>query len=217
MEQPWTIADYYKRIHDQGQAFPKNELAEVQVDLRRDDLEQVVWLANYLGGPQIKKFPNKGYGIVAERDYDVDEVVTYFGGELREDGSSNDYVVSLTWYDGRKLELDPTYMFKLGEKGRFVNDSQSRENCSLEKGAEDEPVNAFLVTEVPVQKGKEFLWDYGEDYNRSWRKRTKMGQLLCQHCLVKMGTHMCGYCDTMLYCSQECADQHWTQEHFKFH
>jgi hypothetical protein len=55
----------------------------LRVDLRRHNKEQVIQLANYIGGPQILYVDNVvGYGLFAEKDYNGREFVTTYGGEV---------------------------------------------------------------------------------------------------------------------------------------
>lgn len=210
-----------------------NHVVQPSFDLSdRANLLMVVSLANLMPGPIIIYINHiVGYGLFAERDYTTEkEVVTTYGGEVTRYKRAKDNIECKGDYSiliDRKTCIDGKYYFKLFEKGRFINEDHTvpfngnvkayqkelllRENVNLvpERNGENPKFRVKSTFGLSIQKGYEFFWYYGEDYDRTWlnvqdQKKQKIGA--CIQC-GKATTLGCAKCWTV-YCSDECKNKY---------
>jgi hypothetical protein len=154
------------------------------VDLRKDNVAEVIRKANAAGGPQIVLEENEelGYGLQADKDYVAGEFVTTYGGVLvaedeDEDADAKYYAVTIET-DKKKKEyviLDVEFRFDYRDKGRWVNEHPSNvvreyDNVNLKTDRDEEPETAYFYATKKVKKGEFFYWNYGPKYKRFWRK-----------------------------------------------
>jgi len=137
----------------------------------QDHLEAVVEAANATGGPIVRKVPGKGYGLFADREYAPDDKVTRYGGRWGGAKLEGPYVIAFA--NGRRL--DGAYGFFPSEKGRWINDPQTRASQTEEELHRLDNVNALLKGTVVwmvatrfIAPGEEILWYYGDEYDRDW-------------------------------------------------
>lgn len=138
-------------------------------DLNYDNLETIIERVNRIKGPIVKKVNDViGYGLFADKDYEIGEKVTQYGGKKVSKKASGSYVVQVSSY-----AYDAEFEFNLKDKGRWINDSKDM-NVTLKKEG------LWFVTTKQVKKGEEFLWYYGKDYNRDWNYPKKTIDLLSE-------------------------------------
>lgn len=132
-------------------------MEDFQVDLYKQDIDEIIDLANKLGGPIIKYINREmGYGLFAERNYEKGEFVTYYGGVENDKYHEGDYVV---FFHGKTI--DSEFKFQLSEKGRWINHNSNRIiNVELKY----KNGKLFFETTENVQRGDEFIWFYGKQY-----------------------------------------------------
>lgn len=129
-------------------------------------LEREVQRANAQGGPQVRSAGEAGLGLFAERDYRRGEHVTRYGG-VRTERREGDYVI-----ETKRGNVDAEERWLSGAKGRFVNDAPARrENLVMRLVGDRKHWDLAFVTKRRVREGEEFLWYYGRDYDRPWRRK----------------------------------------------
>jgi hypothetical protein len=169
----------------------------VGADEVRNNLDSVVALVNTTPGPRVLKTPGKGYGLFAERPYQVGECVAVYGGP-RVAYRDGDYVVQVS----PSIYIDGYAGFLPTEKGRWINDDvKQNTNVELKKRHGKNP--CFYATR-PIALGEEILWWYGPGYHRPWLA------VECAVCGEQRAEYVCGgsVCGTR-YCSDECSRIDW--------
>lgn len=141
-----------------------------EVDLRKEDKKSIIELANSLPGPKILYVNDKmGYGLFAERDYDVGEFVTFYGGVKGPRTKQGDYVVDVNDIK----TFDSEFVFKISEKGRWIN--SSKDNFNVEFKYRNKKVVA--ITTKKVKRGEQFFIYYGKDYVFPEKEKTTLDRL----------------------------------------
>jgi hypothetical protein len=144
----------------------------------RNRLEDVVKAVNRAPGPRVAKVEGKGYGLFADRAYEVGEEVTSYGGVDVPSATNGSYVVSVN----EELSIDGEYGFMADEKGRWINDPQTSAQQSVDelrfagnvelevkRDERDESVGYLVfVATRPIEEREELLWYYGPEYERPW-------------------------------------------------
>jgi len=133
--------------------------------------DAIVKAVNAVSGPRLRAVQGKGYGLFADRDYEVGERVTTYGGVWDGPEVNNPYVIGFS--GGQRL--DGEYGFKASEKGRWINDPQTDMRQTPDELMRLENVNVFrqgndvgLFATRNIRNGEEILWYYGDEYNRTW-------------------------------------------------
>jgi hypothetical protein len=141
------------------------------------DHPEAVEMANAAGGPQIRMTEDgRGYGLFAQREYEEGEFVTYYDGvsvilptaaDAEEYALKHGNAYSLIINANRNgfMFIDGEKLFHLTNKGRFVNESQRGQNVDMVYSAAQRAPK--FITTRRVYKGEEFLWFYGDGYDRS--------------------------------------------------
>jgi len=114
--------------------------------------------ANSIGGPQIKRDEVRGFGLFAEKDYQPNEKITEYGGVLHNREVQGDYVA----FVGDGVHIDGRIGFRLDEKGRWINESDSDRSVVNVKLGRD--IRALYE----IKKGDQIFADYGEEYIRNY-------------------------------------------------
>lgn len=178
-------------------------IGEFEVDLDIHNLEKVIYLANYIGGPQIKNVPGKGYGLFADRDYFEREFVTRYGGvPVDFEEATGDYVITSERF---QVGRDAEKRFKIKEKGRWINDIETPLSRNVELHYEKGEFVFKVWFRATVKKGDEFLWNYGEEYHRPWLAN-------CVVCNMDRVQWKCP-CEQATYCSMKCQVVDWKRSH----
>jgi hypothetical protein len=140
-----------------------------EVDLRKEDKKLIIELANSLPGPKVLYVDDDmGYGLFAERDYNEGEIVTYYGG-VKGVKAKGDYVVDVNDIK----TFDSEYIFKISEKGRWIN--SSKYNFNVEFKYRNKKVVA--ITTKPVKSGEQFFINYGKYYVFPEKEKTILDRL----------------------------------------
>ncbi len=110
----------------------------------------------------------RGFGLFADKPYKSRQVVTDYGGAKRGIEHYGDYVIQ---YD-EKNTIDGAFGFNLKDKGRWINEDRGAKNVEIRK-ANPWPY-VFVDYGKQVEKGEEFLWDYGPNYERTYPRTKKV-------------------------------------------
>lgn len=147
---------------------PQHKISEADM---RDLLDAVVETVNRTPGPRLAKVEGKGYGLFAEKSYKAGEVVTVYGGKWVAPGVTGPYVIEFA----PNRIINGAYGFYPDEKGRWINDPQTRRSQTPDELMALENVNVlrngrtvYMIATRPIDEGEELLWYYGEDYDRDW-------------------------------------------------
>jgi hypothetical protein len=149
----------------------------VMVDLRKDNLQQVIMKANMAPGPKVvpEEDIKLGYGLQAERDYTVGTFITKYGGIENEDDNKKirPYAVKIE-HKGKFVVLDAEFQFDYRDKGRWVNEHPlniARYGDNVNLRFDKDPTTAYFYASKDVKKGEFFYWNYGPLYKRTWKKK----------------------------------------------
>lgn len=163
-----ALMDYWEDLRETMRGDRQLARAVDSYVIKKDDVKQhndsVAFLANMTPGPYVIKTPHAGYGLVADRRYQPNEIVTVYafpgeGGEAE----SGDYVVQV----GKTATIDGRWGVPLARKGRFVNEDRidkTRAN-TVELGVAKGGAIAFKAKQR-VFRGTHLLWFYGNEYDR---------------------------------------------------
>lgn len=151
---------------------------------------RIVAVANLQPGPIICFAQDRGYTLVADRNYQMGEIITKYGGVLlyqpnAYDTRKSDYIVPVGKRDTKyeKYELDAQDQYFLREKGRWINEptydygpyssladyrQYLKNTANVEFVAGDVPCQVDVQATRDIFVGEEFMVYYGPDYLRDY-------------------------------------------------
>lgn len=125
-------------------------------------LADVIRLTNAIGGPRVAFDPERGcFGLFADRNYEgSSRPVTFYGGIKQHNVTDGDYAAKLG--KSGSFFINGSFGFKIEEKGRWINESDSQRSCvNVELGR-------TVRTTALIRAGDQLFADYGPEYKRNY-------------------------------------------------
>ncbi|XP_046367811.2 uncharacterized protein LOC124143059 [Haliotis rufescens] len=149
--------------YNDGMEFPWRKTEVVEAVRRSDSAPDYLAVVDF-GQP-------KGKGIVAGKNFETDDFITFYAGERVFDESA---VVNAThlhhiqqddgdiWIDASKDD---------GSYGRLLNDDWRKPNARPESVTVDGVLHIAFFANRPIHQGDEIMFSYGSSMDSPWRKK----------------------------------------------